>query len=253
MPEILSALIKALRQLEAPQGSKIFCIGRNKTGTTSLKKALEDFGIRVGCQHTAEKLFPHYKERNFQPVIEYCASAEAFQDIPFSLPYTFIALDQAFPGSKFILTVRDEDRWFDSLVRFQSKMHGRDGALCTVEDLRNDPYCYKGFVYETKKYAYCLPDDDLYNREIWIEHYRRHNAMVADYFRFRPDDLLTIDIGEASSYKALCRFLGRTPLYERFPWENQNPPNSRNEKTPLSASPLSEERASPRIPAVDES
>ncbi|MDB6156009.1 MAG: hypothetical protein JWL90_4462 [Chthoniobacteraceae bacterium] len=222
MPKILSAFIKALRHLETLQEPKIFCIGRNKTGTTSLKKALEDLGYHVGNQHVAEKLFRHYKDRDFRPLIEYCASAEAFQDIPFSLPYTFIALDQAFPGSKFILTVRDEDEWFDSLVRFQIKMHGKDGAVGTLEELRNDPYCYKGFAYETKKYAYGLPDDDLYNRDIWIAHYRRHNAMVADYFRFRPGDLLTIDVGQSSSYKELCRFLGRPPRYEEFPWENRN-------------------------------
>ncbi len=221
MSKIAARLIDALERLQPAPERKIFCIGRNKTGTTSLKKALEDFGYTVGCQHTAEKLFRHYKDRDFRPLIDYCASATAFQDIPFSLPYTFGALDQAFPGSKFILTIRDEAEWFDSLVRFQAKMHG-DGKTPTLEQLQNDPYCYKGFAYETKKYAYNLRDDDLYNRDVWIEHYRRHNAMVADYFRFRPDDLLTIDVSEPESYGKLCLFLGQEPRFETFPWENQN-------------------------------
>ncbi len=224
MRPFLSRLVRALEKLTAPREPKIFCIGRNKTGTTSLKQALEDFGYRVGNQHEAEKLFRFYKDRNFRPLIEYCESAEAFQDIPFSLPYTFVALDQAFPGSRFILTVREENAWFDSLVRFQTKMHGK-GALPTIEDLKSDPYCYRGFAYETKKYAYGLPDDDLYNRERWIEHYRRHNAMVQDYFRCRPADLLTIDVSDPAAYRQLADFLGQTPRGDAFPWENQNRPS----------------------------
>ena len=35
---------------------KYFCIGRNKTGTTSLKKAFEDLGFIVGDQRAAELL-----------------------------------------------------------------------------------------------------------------------------------------------------------------------------------------------------
>lgn len=34
------------------ESSKVFCIGRNKTGTTSLGKVLEDLGYRLGDQAT---------------------------------------------------------------------------------------------------------------------------------------------------------------------------------------------------------
>ena len=94
---------------------KVFCIGLNKTGTTSLKKESGLQGYTVGNQRQAELLFDDWVKRDFKRIIRYCHTAEFFQDAPFSYPYTFIALDQAFPGSKFILTLRDNaDEWYYS-------------------------------------------------------------------------------------------------------------------------------------------
>ena len=158
---------------------KIFCIGRNKTGTTSIYKALEDFGYRMGDQKKAELLNKDYAKRNWKPILDYCHSAEAFQDIPFSLPYTFIVLDNHFPNSKFILTERDSDeQWYDSFIRFQKKKHG-GGKLPSKEVLMNNTYAYKGFTYDNKKLFFGTPDDDLYNKEIMIEHYNYHSKRKA--------------------------------------------------------------------------
>jgi hypothetical protein len=84
---------------------KIFVIGRNKTGTTSLGHALYSMGFRIGHQPTAELLLEDWAKRNFRSIIDYCKTANAFQDVPFSLDYTYQALNHAFPGSKFILSV----------------------------------------------------------------------------------------------------------------------------------------------------
>jgi len=78
---------------------KIFCIGLNKTGTTSLKVEMEKLGYVVGNQLQAELLFDDWIKRDFKRLIRYCYTAQFFQDIPFSCPYTFITLDHAFPGS----------------------------------------------------------------------------------------------------------------------------------------------------------
>lgn len=111
---------------------KIFGIGNNKTGTTSLQKAMFDLGYKIGDQRTAELLHKEWSLRNFKPIVEYCKTAEFFQDIPFSKPFTFVALDQAFPNSKFILTVRDNpEQWYNSLVKFHSKLWGKDGRTPT--------------------------------------------------------------------------------------------------------------------------
>ena len=44
---------------------KIFGIGRNKTGTTSLKAAMNELGFVVGRQRTAEKLIFDWAKRDF--------------------------------------------------------------------------------------------------------------------------------------------------------------------------------------------
>ena len=83
----------------------MFCIGRNKTGTTSLEAALKKAGLRVGSQPIGESLIYDWSARRFDRIVELCRSAEAFQDDPFSLPYTFEILDFFIPAVK-IYTVR---------------------------------------------------------------------------------------------------------------------------------------------------
>jgi hypothetical protein len=202
---------------------KIFCVGRNKTGTTTLFSALEAFGYRMGDQLTAEKLLFDYAKRDFTSLIQYCHSADAFQDIPFSFPYTFIAMDQAFPDSKFILTVRDSaEQWYESMIRFQSKTHGNQNTLPTMDELKQSTRVFPGFAYHTKKIVFNTPDDDLYNRDALIQNYSMHNTMVQDYFRTRPEKLLVLNVAEVDAYQKLCHFLGHEPAQNGFSWLNKS-------------------------------
>lgn len=205
-----------------PTRRKVFCVGRNKTGTTSLFDALQRLGYRMGDQLTAEKLLFDYARRDFRSLVQYCHSADAFQDIPFSFPYTFIALDQAFPDSRFILTLRDSpEQWYDSMTRFQSKIHSGENRLPTAEELKASTRVLPGFAYHTKKIVYNTPDDDLYNREALIHSYNLHNDIVQDYFRTAPERLLVLNIAAAGAYEQLCEFLGHAPLAGGFAWLNK--------------------------------
>jgi len=114
---------------------KIFGIGNNKTGTTSLKAAMGELGFIVGHQRPAEKLMEDWAKRDFSPIISYCKSGQFFQDVPFSKPYTYVVLDHEFPGSKFILTVRGSpEQWYNSLTEFHAKLWGKNGRIPTKED-----------------------------------------------------------------------------------------------------------------------
>ncbi|MDK9557243.1 sulfotransferase [Marinobacter sp. M216] len=201
---------------------KYFCIGRNKTGTTSLKRAFEDLGFPVGDQRTAEILTgKYYFEGDFQPIIGFCRSAQVFQDVPFSYPETYKHLDEAFPGSKFILTVRDTpDQWYQSLTRFHSKMFGKDGNLPTTAELKLAPYVWPGFMYNVVR-IHGTPEDDPYNKGIMVQHYKKYNDDVLKYFKGRPEDLLVINLAEPRSYDKFVEFLGVDSPYHDFPWENQ--------------------------------
>lgn len=210
------------KKQQAKGKTKYFCVGRNKTGTTSLKKAFEDLGYPVGDQRIAEILADkYYRKGIFNPIIEYCQSAQVFQDVPFSSSETFKHLDAAYPGSKFILSVRDNpEQWYQSITRFHAKKWGKDGRIPTADDLKNATYIYKGSPYNLISY-FGTSDDDPYNKEILIAHYNRHNQDVMDYFKDRPKDLLIINLAENCNYQRFVEFLGVKSPYDNFPWENR--------------------------------
>lgn len=201
---------------------KIFGIGYNKTGTTSLKAAMVELGFVVGHQRTAEKMIQDWANRDFKRIIDYCKSAEFFQDVPFSKPYTFVVLDHEFPDSKFILTVRDSpEQWYNSLTKFHAKKWGKNGRIPTKADLQNATYIYKGRPWDTKRLVFNVPDDDPYHKETLIQHYVDYNNSVKEYFRHRPNDLLVLNVAEKHAYQKLCDFLGVEPVGKTFPWKNK--------------------------------
>jgi hypothetical protein len=219
--KVFLRLLLGKYQMRGKGQEKIFCIGRNKTGTTSLRKAMLDLGYVVGSQRAAEMLLRDWAKRDFTMLAAYCRTGEFFQDIPFSLPYTFQAMDMHYPGSKFILTIRDPESWYKSICQFHrlDKVFGDKAE--SLEKLKDVDYCYKGFAYETNVFVYDLPGDDPYHKQTLIEHYNFHNRMVQDYFRNRKEDLLVLDVAEDGAYRKLCEFLGKPCTSDTFPWENR--------------------------------
>lgn len=203
--------------------TKYFCVGRNKTGTTSLKKAFSDLGFVVGDQTLAEKLYDcYFFGDDFDKIISYCETAEVFQDVPFSFFKTVPYIDKAYPNSKFILTIRDDaEQWYNSITRFHAKMFGKDGKTPTLEDLKNAKYIRKGFMYNTIK-AHGTTDEDPYNKQIMISHYNKHNRDVIDYFKNRPNDLIVINLSVETDFKKFTDFIGvECAIDSNFPWENK--------------------------------
>src|SRR5690554_3522799 len=188
---------------------KIFGIGNNKTGTTSLKKAMADLGFKVGNQRVAEMMLQQYANRDFRPLIKYCKTAQFFQDFPFSKPFTYIVLDYEFPDSKFILTIRDSpEQWYNSLINFHAKLWGKGGRVPTKEDLKEANYIYKGRPWDSNRVYAITPEDDPYNKELLIQSYINYNNQVVDYFKHRPKDLLVLNVAKSGAHRKLCDFLG---------------------------------------------
>jgi hypothetical protein len=208
----------------APKGrndTKIFCIGCNKTGTTSVKAAFHELDYKVGDEAAAKYLTNDWAVRNFQPIIDYCHTAEAFQDSPFSFPYTYQALDTAFPSSKFILTIRDSaDQWYDSITRFHAKLWG-GGEIPSKEQLQQAVNVYKGRPWEVNRLLFSSPPEQPYKKENLIDFYEGHNRCVQEYFRHRPDDLLVLNVANTGAYSDFCQFLGHPQTEKPFPWSNK--------------------------------
>ncbi len=202
--------------------SKVFCIGRNKTGTTSLDAALRALGFRMGEQAQGEVLLEDWAQRRFGKIVELCRSADAFQDIPFSLPYTYQALDQAFPNSKFILSVRSTpEQWFGSVTRFHTGLIGK-GRLPNADDLRAYAYRATGWLWRNQELVYGINADTLYDEAIYKAHYLSHNQQVQDYFKYRPADLLVLDLSNGDAMARLCAFLGFSDCAMAMPHLNRS-------------------------------
>ncbi len=199
---------------------KVFCIGANKTGTTSVEKALSDLGFKMGNQNSAQALIEAYKIRDFKKIRDFCKNADAFQDAPFSWHYTGIFMDLYFKKAKFILTIRDdEEQWYKSLTQFHSKILGLD-RLPNSNDLKLAKRSKDRTMWDNFNVRHDISNDDPYNEERLKKYYLDHNRMIIDYFRFKKN-LLVINLSHEDSYSRFCDFLEVKPLYEKFPWENK--------------------------------
>jgi len=121
---------------------------------------MNDLGFVMGEQRIAEAKIDLWAKRNFKALLSYCRFTQFFQDIPFSLPFAYVVLDQAFPNSKFILTLRDSpQQWYDSLTRFYSKKWGRKREPAHQgEFTKSKIYYQRGFV-EIYKLIHNAPND----------------------------------------------------------------------------------------------
>ena len=208
--------------LRLNRDQKFFCIGLNKTGTSSLAVSFKELGFKVGNEREAKGLFDAWASRDFKPIIKFCKSANVFQDSPFSFPYTFISLDIAFPGSKFILTIRDTpEQWFQSLVRFHGKKWA-NGKIPTKTDLQAATNVEKGRPWKVNRLLFNTPENDPYNKDILLSFYENHIQTVKDYFKTRNHDLLILNLAEDDSYRKFCRFINREPVRDHFPVINSS-------------------------------
>ena len=204
------------------QKTKVFCIGFNKTGTTTIEKTLKEFNFKLGDQIKGELLIFDWYKRDFKNIIELCKTADAFQDIPFSLPFTYQDLGEYFKNSKFILTVRDTpEQWYNSITKFHSKLWSDGTAIPTCQQIKDVEYRYKGYAYQSFKLLYNTDDKDLYNKDILLNLYNRHNKLVEDYFKSRPEKLLILNVSKKKDYFRLCEFINKNPLRDDFPWTNK--------------------------------
>ena len=194
--------------IATPGKTKVFCIGFNKTGTTSVESVLRGVGLTIGNQAEAEMLIHDWGRQDFRRILSYSQSADAFQDIPFSLPGTYAAVDQAFPGSKFILTVRSSaDKWFNSLERFHTQIVGK-GRVPTAEDLREFNYRYPGYISDVLRLSYSADGSALYSRDPYTAYYEDHNAQARQYFKDRPEQFLELNCESPDAMEKLLTFLG---------------------------------------------
>ena len=175
---------------------KIFCIGFHKTGTTSLYAALTQLGFRVSGAVAFDWTAEEIATKGAQHCIDRMEKFDAAEDMPW--PHFFRELDEAYPGSKFILTLRDADAWFQSLDD-----HFGDQAT------------------ELNAFAYGRDFARAHgHKDHWIAVYNSHIADVREYFQARPRDLLEMNLPEGDGWEKLCPFVDRPAPQSPFPVKN---------------------------------
>jgi 3'-phosphoadenosine 5'-phosphosulfate (PAPS) 3'-phosphatase len=165
---------------------KIFGIGLSKTGTTSLSQALRILGLSTidnpGVTHYVpgdlSSIDPGILEEN-----------DAFTDTP--IPSFYRELDKHFPGSRFILTVRDMDGWLLSCKKqFTQKLSDKQNSA--HNRLFTDLY-----------------DCTVFDEQKFRKGYENFVNGVMEYFSDRPGDLLVMDVSAGDGWEKLCPFLDR--------------------------------------------
>ena len=173
--------------------TKVFGIGLPRTGTSSLSEALTILG---------------YKTRHYPKYIERAHEYDALVDSPVSLYYK--ELDRDFPGSKFILTIRDADSWLRSCKKASRRF--RWGSL--RPNHKCGPQVYQCHV----ELLGCVGFNESTMRLGFYKHY----FDVTRYFKDKPRSLLIYDLCRENDWQSLCSFLGRPRPNCDFPHRNKS-------------------------------
>jgi len=186
---------------------KIVGSGLGRTGTLSLKHALEELGFGP-CHHMMEV----FKRPESMALWVEAGKGNAdwnaiFQDFHAAVDYPtarfWRELAAAYPHARIIHTVRDPDRWFESTQ--ETIFAPRSFAV-------EPPGPVKPF-FETVTEGM---REHLHDREFMIGHFKRHTEEVLA--TIPPERLLVYRVAEG--WEPLCRFLGVPVPNTPFPSEN---------------------------------
>ena len=198
--------------------NKIFCIGYNKTGTTTLETVLRLYGYNMPNQLQQEiRLSKLAFSTNYFELTSFCSNYDAFQDMPFSQGLTFVAADAIFPNSKFILSERTAESWYKSICKFHKQRFNLDdiSKLTEKDVLEKFTYLYPGYAHSNKQRLLSSFENNstkvnwekLYDAEWYIDMYKRRNEEIKRYFMKAPEKLLVIDVTQEKTTEKICKFL----------------------------------------------
>lgn len=165
--------------------AKIFCIGFNKTGTTSFGKSLGMLGLK-NSSFNRRVWRRYYRNNEIVKILEYAAKFDSLDDLPWLKEDMIPIVDRVFPNSKFIYLERDEESWQKSMYNWTFKKTGK------------------------------YPD-----MEIKLKEFREHKKFVMEYFKDREDVFLILDIKDPMGFRKLADFLGKKSIQNHFPHFNK--------------------------------
>jgi hypothetical protein len=168
---------------------KIFGIGLSRTGAQTLTDSLVMLGYRshfVLIDDDLDALLAKYDAFTHFPLVEQYAD-----------------LDRRFPGSKFILTVREREDWLKS-IEYRLSLPAANASAASLALLRR--------VYGS----------ETFDRELYSSAYDRYCEGVKEHFQGREDSLLILDLCGGEGFEKICPFLGQDVPPDSFPHSKKN-------------------------------
>jgi hypothetical protein len=209
---------------------RVIGAGLPRTGTTSMKAALERLGFGP-CYHMFEVFtHPDHVDRWLpvvsEPVVDWDRVVEGYlstQDWPAS--HFWRELADAYPEAKVVLTVRDPHAWYPSLrtlltqgpampeMASQEVPAPMGAAAAAIERLRP----LLNLIGRSHFGADWSVGDDLADEDLVVAAFHRHAAAVKE--SLPAQRLLVFDVRQG--WEPLCSFLGvPAPADEPFPHLN---------------------------------
>jgi len=203
-----------------------------------MERVFKELGYRLPKQAMQESLVVEKSFLgDFGPLEKQCRKYDAFQDMPFSQGVTYASVDCLFPGSQFILTVREPNAWFESLTRFHLGGVLKEAGVENLQDFDElsfkdkAVYLHKNYLYNiVKRHANSIVDYQIhydwslvYDKQHQIDIYEERNRGIIRYFQDRPNQLLVIDITKEQDTSKIVDFLGFPRKYvSRMPHLNKS-------------------------------
>ena len=178
--------------------SYVFNIEFNRSGTTSLTKALNILGIKslhyssdgsgwfVDNKNELEYIINSNRAQNKKLFHGLDDTYKGFSD--FNGRRYYKTLYEQYPMSKFILTIRPFEDWINSVL----SMEKDQGRLQTIEVERN-------------------------RKLVLTNQYLKNIQEIREFFKDKPNCYLEMNIIDGDSWEVLCKFLGKDIPSVPFP------------------------------------
>jgi len=209
---------------------KVICLGLNKTGTTTLAKAMGDLGYQ-----TLNSSYYYYLRRsttysntyNIENLIEN-TDINFFDDCPFSYPVLSLKILKKYPQCKYILTKRsDKELWVNSFINHFSKWTKTDiEKIFNGESLEKNVFNYnENFLFygEIMSMVECYNIDKLdgdFKMKL-SKIYEEYNNDITIFFKLNNIDWIEIDVSKEGELKKLSNWLNVNTDKNNFEHHNK--------------------------------
>ena len=204
---------------------KVIGAGYGRTGTNSLKNALEKLGFGK-CYHMEELLrnpagVKHWKNAFNKTEVDWNALFSGYRSgVDFPLCMYYLELAEYYPDSKVILSIRDAESWYDSV--FSTIFSFDPGLVVKLKIFLFMPFSaiarnlFKVILLNNKSIWVKLFEGKFKDREYAIRNYNAHIEAVKK--NIPPERLLVYEVKEG--WEPLSKFLDKDVPSSPFPHTN---------------------------------